>query len=538
METRSKKRPYSEIGSTKLYENIQGTIGDCYLPPNGGTLMTTPKVQSATAIDPLVGLNTNGYLETFKNVSGSNSQLQVGQASTNYGAEPQPFATVYQATPDSVTPYYYFTGPSKSDNGTKFNLLGWNTNKNQTETYSGKVTFDTATNKLNLVGAGAGLQVNGTNIGVPNGDISVTSITSTTPGVSVVVHDSFTFDSGKNVTVPTVNATNVNATTALSTPSIGNGGSTVSVTDSTTLSSGKTLTVDNVTSNSAMVIKPTGTNNITIKAQGTSQSNGIFNLGDSTNPFYGSAFRINIKSDNTTGVCFVPEGDMTKPALCNGVYKDGSTYRPYIGAQIPNVSWADLTLNPGGNVVIAPNGPWQPVNQRVSIQDKTDFLDNIYMHNTQIIDTSRNFYGYGLYLNPSGPTGLVTTAPLNANRTYTMPDKSGTVAMLSDVVSTGGRFSLEIDATILPTPSIDFAYPGLTTDWTISKSGTGVYTLSGTNSSAKFACVQCTHANISQWGFFTVSQYNPSVPNQVTIKSYDTSNAPQDTVIAITFLYQ
>ena len=128
----------------------------------------------------------------------------------------------------------------------------------------------------------------------------------------------------------------------------GNGSSSittsgVSCDGSNNLTGVNSITTSSITSTGNLSItSPTG-KNINIDAQGT----GVIDI----NNLEGTGIRFNtLSTTSTTAVAVVPDGDITKPCLVLQTYKltPNNYYYPFIGAQIPGVSWQPVARDSRG----------------------------------------------------------------------------------------------------------------------------------------------------------------------------------------------
>lgn len=191
----------------------------------------------------------------------------------------------------------------------------------------------------------------------------------------------------------------------------------------------------------------------------------------------GIQFGTDTGTNITDQVVFAPGGDITQKCLIMGVINRGGLldYLPFIGAQIPSVSWQTLRLNhSGGSVIFSgditqTDSTYNPGNtyKNVLVGTCNIFGGSLAITSTPFVDSSRN----------------ITNCPtING---ITVPASGGTFAKLSDIPSPGGN---QITGEISNTGTILFQSSSISgASFSCAKGALGLYTLTLNGATGWFA---------------------------------------------------
>jgi hypothetical protein len=298
-------------------------------------------------------------------------------------------------------------GTTIFDSGTNIMSMPVNTLK----TLTGTVTInnnDPTANQV-LVYNGGGLATWTTLI--DNGIISLNSVSNTVQSFS-------TTTTGTDFTISSDNGTGVHS---FNLPDCGATSRGLINTSAQTIAGNKTFTGEVITNN---LLSPTNTD-LTIDAGGTGK------IRINTIQSQGLIFGVNSTLNITDQVVFASDSNLTRPALIMGVINNGTTYTPFIGSQVPLVSWQSLYLNNNsGSVVYCPDVTLSPSSYNVATY-KNVFVGACNIHTggslsvggSSFVDSSRNI------------TCANITSSTNSLNGITIPSSGGTLAKTSDIPS-------------------------------------------------------------------------------------------------------
>jgi hypothetical protein len=181
-------------------------------------------------------------------------------------------------------------------------------------------------------------------------------------------------------------------------------------TTSQTFSGNKTFNGEVITNN---LHSPNNTD-LTIDAQGTGK------IRLNTIQSQGLIIGTNSTVNQTDQIVISPDANLSRPSLIMGSINNGSTFTPFIGAQIPGVSWQTLYINNsgGGGVVYNPDIVQSPSVYNVATF-KNVFVGNCNLHTggtfsisgNTFVNSSRNITAPSL-TSPSG-SNLTINSSLN-----------------------------------------------------------------------------------------------------------------------------
>jgi len=189
---------------------------------------------------------------------------------------------------------------------------------------------------------------------------------------------------------------------------------------------------------------------------------------------------INTNTSNSTQLVMVPNLDFSRQSLCQGVLlSSGSEYHPFIGAQIPQVSWGTLRIsNQFGRTVIGSDNDSSDslyTGFRTTLDGNTNFRDGtISVGGNTLCDNSRNL-----------TVGNINGLSINANGRLVT------------------RFAIAQTVHIIWTGLIQASGTGFFGDFVNSytKTGVGQYTLN----LSIFMWSFNAHFHKDIWGFFSWS---------------------------------
>lgn len=188
-------------------------------------------------------------------------------------------------------------------------------------------------------------------------------------------------------------------------------------------------------------IKIQGTK-ITFEASGVSNNGYFFENISSTNSMI-----FDVSSSNANSFLLAPDGDTTKACLHFGVASAGTEKHGYIINGTPGINYKTLYLGRNGVPVVLGGvydsgsfldstyaGYASSVEGNLNLRGATG---NLYIDGVLCVGQYRDSYMTSTYYDSIGGGGSnkvrVLSTTLTGNRTATLPDKSGTIAMTSDI---------------------------------------------------------------------------------------------------------
>ena len=153
-----------------------------------------------------------------------------------------------------------------------------------------------------------------------------------------------------------------------------------------------TISTNSLTSSSGLSITSGTNQDLTIDAQGTGR------IMINTIQSQGVIFGVNSSANVTDQVIFASDANLTRNALCMGVVNNGSTFNPFIGAQIPSTSWQPLFIQQGsagvvfgGSVLDAPSVYGAGTSYScVFVGTSNIHSGNLHVGGNLFVDSSRN----------------------------------------------------------------------------------------------------------------------------------------------------
>jgi len=126
---------------------------------------------------------------------------------------------------------------------------------------------------------------------------------------------------------------------------------------------------------------------LTIDAQGTGK------IRINTIQAQGLIIGTNSTVNQTDQIVIAPDSNLTRPSLIMGSINNGTTFTPYIGAQVPGVSWQTLYINNsgGGAVVYNPDIVQSPSVYNVATY-KNVFVGNCNLHTGSTLSISGSLF--------------------------------------------------------------------------------------------------------------------------------------------------
>lgn len=481
-----RKRPFVEVATAKIWENPTGTQGDVYLPKKGGVLSTNeffiPSVSTSTR--PILTWNSSSQAFEYASCYVSDKSLLsdqkviVGNQSLNYvpGVGTLPFVTRYDVKENTNSKFWY-SGPKLLEQGDKFLLAGYKNNSLENESYNTRIELDRITGKVNTSGGTApGYQVNGVDVitSIPI-DISLNSISNIGTNV-ITVNGNFEIAAGKSIRAP------LDQDLSLITSGTG------------------AVSCSSIRDVSFLRPSPTGSLNI---LQGS--------LGGKVRiPRFENVERF----DGASGVYCEMETPGQPPAA-NFV----SNLPWSVGCQ--NSGNMDHQMSMG---IINNSGSWEgllysynqgsgsgPTNMNIGFPSIPMSICTLWANQLKVNNALHNFN------------------PLTTSRTFTWPDKNGTVAMLSDLGG-GGLSKFATVATWVEGGASIYNTQSPTATVSFTKLGTGWYEVQCLNGIAQpVACI----AGAGLYGFISVEYISSTI---VTVYIRNTASSAMNSDFNINFL--
>ena len=204
-----------------------------------------------------------------------------------------------------------------------------------------------------------------------------------------------------------------------------------------------------------------------------------------------SSGAITINNNSNTLVVSVPSGGFAEVVLLDNSIAAGSWDRHFKAPS--NVSWSTNTLDYAGSITSATwNGNVVAINRGGTGSSTQNFVD---LTTTQTIGGAKTFSGVNTFtsslysnnitFNNSGYTQVLQPATLSVNRTITLPNATGTLALTSDLSNyvpyTGATSSVDLgnfnfDANVISGASIIAKLNGSSSSPFILNTGSSGYT--------------------------------------------------------------